>query len=424
MGKKIIFLDGIVIFISFVAGYYFRFFTPFFKYKGIPPFQPYLKLTIFIICGWILIFNSIGLYKEKIYQNKVIELSKVIEGSFWAIIFLMAGTFLYRGFLYSRLAIGFSCIFSLILLSVFHSLFLNFFYKGKKKILIFGESKEIDILKKRVILNFDYELKHIEKLSDSIEQKICQIKPDFLIVTKDILEKIDIKELTEKYKLKIYSLPKISEKIFTGIFEDIDGLPLISVISPPINKFPNYLLKRIFDLIFGFVFLLIFSILLPFVSFFIKIDSKGPIFFKQKRIGKDGKVFFMWKFRTMKYPYLSISPFTLKDDPRLTKIGKFLRRYNIDELPQIFNVLKGDMSLIGPRPISEEDKTFIELPQFKIRLSVKPGITGWAQIHGLRGGNYEPEERIRYDIYYIQNWNIFIDFAILICSFFSFKNAY
>lgn len=423
MGKRVIFFDSILIFLSFLGSYFLRFYTSIFPFKGIAPLEPYIKITIFIVFGWILIFNSIGLYKERIYPNPVIELSKIIEGSFWACIFLMAGTFLYRGFSYSRLAIGFGCLFSFISISIFHSLLIKKISNKKRKILILGKGKEIDILKKRIFLKEikNFELNHFEE--GNIEE-IEKIKPEFLIITREVSEKIDLKKITQIYKVKVYNIPQISEKFFSGIFEDIDGLPLIASGIPPMNKFPNYLLKRVFDLIFGSIFLLIFCLLLPFISLLIKIDSKGPIFFKQDRIGKDGKIFKMFKFRTMKYPYSDLSPFTLRDDPRLTKIGKFLRRYNIDELPQIFNVLKGDMSLVGPRPISKEDRAFIELPEFQLRISVKPGITGWAQIHGLRGGNYEPEERIRYDIYYIQNWNIFLDFSILIYSLFSFKNAF
>ncbi|MCM8806919.1 MAG: hypothetical protein NC926_03035, partial [Candidatus Omnitrophica bacterium] len=145
MGKKIILFDGLIILSSFIGGYYFRFFTPFFPYKGIPSILPYLKITIFTIGGWLLIFNSIGLYKEKIYLNPVIELSKIIEGSFWAFIFLIAGTFFYRGFSYSRLAICFSCLFSFIFISVIHLFLIKRIYsKKKRKILILGNGKEVE----------------------------------------------------------------------------------------------------------------------------------------------------------------------------------------------------------------------------------------------------------------------------------------
>ncbi|HPP12276.1 MAG TPA: sugar transferase, partial [bacterium] len=135
------------------------------------------------------------------------------------------------------------------------------------------------------------------------------------------------------------------------------------------------------------------------------------------------RVFRMFKLRSMKYPFCKFPPYTLPQDPRITRVGRFLRRFNLDELPQIFNVLSGEMSLVGPRPISCEDTFFFQLPDFQRRLRIKPGLTGWAQIHGLRGSHIEPEERLFYDLYYLQNWSWWLDLAIIICSPFCFSNA-
>ncbi|NLG12351.1 MAG: sugar transferase, partial [Elusimicrobia bacterium] len=112
------------------------------------------------------------------------------------------------------------------------------------------------------------------------------------------------------------------------------------------------------------------------------------------------------------------------DDKRITRIGKLLRRYNIDEIPQIMNVLNGEMSLVGPRPISTQDRIMVEQDYFDLRLKVKPGLTGWAQVHGLRGGNIEMEERFQYDLYYIENWSIWLDIAIIILSPYAIRNAF
>lgn len=423
MKVKFIFIDAIIIFLSFLLGYILRFYTKIFVFKGIPPFSPYFKLTIFAVSGWILIFYFLGIYRKKIFYNPVIELKNIIEGTFWTVIFLMAGTFLYRGFSYSRIAVGLGCLFSFLFLSIFHLLSLRF--TEKKIVGIIGKGKEIEVLKKRISFYPEYfnftEFENFENFYNFI-QKGNRI--DFLIYSGDILEIKKIEDILYTRNIKIYTLPNIPRIFLSGKIEDIDGLPLILFYRTPLNQFPNYLLKNLFDILFGMIIFLIFSIFLPFISLFIKIDSKGPIFYRQKRIGKDGKIFYIFKFRTMKYPYSESQPFTSPDDPRLTRIGKFLRRYNIDELPQIFNVLSGDMSLVGPRPIYIKDSLFFNIPEFSLRLSVKPGITGWAQIHGLRGGRIEPEERIKYDIYYIENWSIFLDIAILIYSIFSFKNAF
>ncbi len=118
------------------------------------------------------------------------------------------------------------------------------------------------------------------------------------------------------------------------------------------------------------------------------------------------------------------SAWTEKDDARCTKVGKFLRRTNLDELPQFFNVLKGEMSIVGPRPFASDDVEFQKIPYFSQRQRIKPGISGWAQVNGLRGGHIEPEERIRYDLYYIENWSIWLDFTILLMTPLSLKHAY
>ncbi len=423
MRKWVIFFDIVIILLSFFIGYYFRFYSGLFPFRGIPPIKPYINITIFITSGWILILYSLSLYKEKIFSNPVKELSIIIEGSFWAMVFLMAGAFLYRGFSYSRLAIGFSGIFAFILISIFH-ITISKLKGSRKKVAIAGESKEIELLKKRIKLHpyINFELKEITL--EEIKKEVNKKNVDFIIfASKNIKEKIEIEKLCFKYNIKLYSIPEIYFHFFSGKVEDIDGLPLIVAEKTPLNNFPNYLIKNAFDLFLGLIFSLILCLFLPFISLLIKIDSKGPVFFTQKRIGKNGKIFNIFKFRTMKYSKEENIPYTLPDDPRLTKVGKFMRKYNIDELPQIFNVLSGEMSLIGPRPISIYDTAFFKLPEFSLRLSVKPGISGWAQIHGLRGGRFEPEERIKYDIYYIENWSIYLDLAILIYSFFSFKNA-
>ncbi|RKY32269.1 MAG: hypothetical protein DRP67_01240 [Candidatus Omnitrophota bacterium] len=424
--RKFLFLiDGITIFVCFLLGYFFRFYTPFFPQKGIPPLLPYLKIIGFVAPGWVIIFNSLGLYREKIFLNPIQELCIIIEGSFWAMIFLMAGTFLYRGFSYSRLAIGFGSIFSFLSLWIFHSIYLKLSPHESKKVMIAGEGKGLSLLEKRLkfhpYINFKIsKCREIKKIGEKIKKE----RPDFIIAyPENQHEKIELRKISLENKIKLYFLPEVAY-FFAGKIEDIDGLPLIAAEEIPFEKFPANFLKRGMDLTLGFIFFLIFCILLPFFSLLIKSTSKGPVFFKQKRVGKNGKVFKMFKFRTMKYPYEESPPYTLPDDPRLTRIGKFMRKYNLDELPQIFNVLSGEMSLVGPRPISVKDKIFFEIPEFSFRLKVKPGITGWAQIHGLRGGHFEPEERIRYDIYYIQNWSIWLDISIILNSFFSFKNAF
>lgn len=173
------------------------------------------------------------------------------------------------------------------------------------------------------------------------------------------------------------------------------------------------IVKRIFDIIFSFLLLVILFPLLVIISILIKIDSKGPIFFIQERAGLKGKPFKIYKFRTMIPNAVNIGNgiYTAENDPRITRVGKFLRRTSLDELPQLFNILKGDMSIIGPRPTLMYQIEQYNNEQRK-RLNMKPGVTGLAQVNGRNSLSWP--ERIKYDIYYVENWSLWLDIKILI----------
>ena len=212
--------------------------------------------------------------------------------------------------------------------------------------------------------------------------------------------------------------------------EDLLGLPVIYVRQVPLNDMVNAFIKRAMD-IFGSLFaLLLFSPVMLVVSILIKLTSKGPVIFKQERVGLHNRKFMMYKFRSMVVQSETDErkEWTTKNDSRVTGIGKFIRRTSIDELPQLFNVLSGKMSLIGPRPERPQfvEKFREEIPRYMVKHQVRPGLTGWAQVNGLRGDT-SIEERIRYDIYYIENWSLGLDLKILFLTFFKGfvnKNAY
>ena len=206
------------------------------------------------------------------------------------------------------------------------------------------------------------------------------------------------------------------------------------------NKMYKSCFKRVIDIILSLILIFVFAIPLLIVALAIKLDSKGPIVFKQERLGLDGKVFTIYKFRSMymdaeerkkelmEKNKMSGLMFKMDDDPRITKVGKFIRKTSIDEFPQFWNVLKGDMSVIGPRP---ERPFFVEkfkeeVPRYMIKHQVRPGITGWAQVNGLRGDT-SIEERINHDLYYIENWTFAFDLRIIFLTIFKGfinKNAY
>ena len=212
--------------------------------------------------------------------------------------------------------------------------------------------------------------------------------------------------------------------------EDLMGLPVINIRYVPLTNTANIILKRLIDIIGSLLGIIITSPIMLVAAAAVKCSSPGPVIFKQERVGLHNKKFNMYKFRSMELqsPKEETKAWTVKNDPRVTKVGKLLRRTSLDELPQLFNILKGDMSLVGPRP---ERPLFVEkfkeeIPRYMVKHQVRPGLTGWAQVNGLRGDT-SIKKRIEYDIYYIENWTLGFDIKIIFMTFFTGfvnKNAY
>jgi Undecaprenyl-phosphate glucose phosphotransferase len=211
-------------------------------------------------------------------------------------------------------------------------------------------------------------------------------------------------------------------------FDNFAGMPMINVRDIPLDVAGNRLFKRLFDILFSlFAILLTFPIMLA-VAIGVMITSRGPIIFKQERVGLNRRTFRMYKFRSMKVlpPGTEDTGWTTANDPRRTRFGTFIRKTSLDELPQFFNVLLGDMSVVGPRPERPYyvDQFREEIPKYMVKHHVRPGITGWAQSNGLRGDT-SIEERIKHDIFYIENWSLLFDIKIIFRTIRNgFKNAY
>lgn len=217
---------------------------------------------------------------------------------------------------------------------------------------------------------------------------------------------------------------KVSIRVFPDVFQimasevtisDLAGLPLLTIRDVALRGW-KLTLKRIFDVVFASIFLLLASPIMMLTALLIKLDSPGPVFFAQERMGLDAKPFKMLKFRSMRADAERNGPgWTTKDDPRRTRVGAFIRKFSIDELPQFINVLMGDMSIVGPRP---EQPAYVEqfrqsIPRYMERHREKAGVTGWAQVNGLRGDT-SIAERTKYDLWYIENWSLWLDFKIIL----------
>jgi exopolysaccharide biosynthesis polyprenyl glycosylphosphotransferase len=202
----------------------------------------------------------------------------------------------------------------------------------------------------------------------------------------------------------------------------LEDIPILSVRDEPLDALFNRTIKRAFDAFFSvFVIVFIFSWLFPILALLIKLSSKGPIFFKQLRPGKDGQPFVCYKFRSMQMNEISNIAQTEKNDPRITKIGAFMRKTSVDELPQFFNVLMGNMSVVGPRPqlLHHPDEYASMVEKYMIRHYVKPGITGWAQVNGFRGAITNVDDmkkRVEMDVWYIENWSLVLDIQVILLT--------
>lgn len=265
------------------------------------------------------------------------------------------------------------------------------------------------------IKNYKGPLADVEQFikENQIDEMYCTISNEKDDTTHKLIK------IAEQNAVDYFYVPSINLSLSrTYDMYSIGDLPVLSLRPNPLSSMVNKSIKRIFDLIFSTVFLVISPIIFIPIAICIKITSPGPIFFKQLRTGYRGEEFMCYKFRTMRVNKQSDSMQATKHDPRKTKLGEFLRKTSIDELPQFINVFKGDMSVVGPRPhMIKHTQDYSELiDKYMLRHVIKPGITGWAQVHGLRGQTeelWQMERRVEYDVWYTENWNFMLDMKII-----------
>ena len=261
------------------------------------------------------------------------------------------------------------------------------------------------------------------------ENKLDEIAITLSLKDYDHLERIV--DICEKSGVHTKFIPDYNSMFPSRPYtEDLMGLPVINIRYVPLTNTLNWVAKRVMDVVVALVGIVISSPVMLISAIAVRCTSKGPVIFRQERIGLHNKPFPMYKFRTMEVqkPSKEKEGWTTKDDPRVTKVGRFLRKTSIDELPQLFNILKGDMSVVGPRPERPQfvDKFREEIPRYMVKHQVRPGLTGWAQINGYRGDT-SIKRRIEYDIFYIENWTLSFDIKIMFLTLFKGfinKNAY
>ena len=253
---------------------------------------------------------------------------------------------------------------------------------------------------------------------DRLESFLIKNAADEVVLAPSLKEEselIHIVELCEKYGVRIQVIPFYNDVISSNPrISALGDVKLLNFRATPLDEMTNAIIKRSIDIVGSFVLIILTSPIMLFAAIGTRLSSPGPVLFRQERVVKGKKTFKMLKFRSMRITGTEDTGWSTQDDPRKTKFGSFMRKFSIDELPQMFNVLAGQMSLIGPRPEVPFHVNHFkdEIPLYLVRQQVRPGITGWAQVNGLRGDT-SIEERVKYDVWYIENWSLSLDIKIV-----------
>ena len=401
-----------------------------------------ITFTIFISIGWVLISIYSKFYEVYRYTRPLNILTLIVKQFMFFLLFVFAFSGLYHEFNIYPKSIFRYVLFCFLLIT---SIKLAVFYLLRRYRLSFGGNFRATVIfglnKKTLALenffNKNPEYGYLHKKTYNFKNKNQSLQECFEYVLTENIDEIycSISELTNSQiadivdfadnNLKILKFIPDSKEIYSKKlrYEYYGYIPVLTLRNIPLEDSINMILKRSFDIVFSsLVIVFILSWLTPIIAILIKIESKGPIFFKQSRNGFNYKVFDCYKFRSMTPNKNAHQDQATRDDQRITKVGKFIRKTSIDELPQFFNVLFGDMSVVGPRPhmVSHTNMYAKKIDKFMVRHFVKPGITGLAQISGFRGEVETDKDiigRVKYDIFYIENWSLLLDIKIVIQTF-------
>lgn len=449
-------VDAAVIVLVYFLAYWIRFSGGLIPVKDIPPFMEYAKAVVLIVPVMIFVFRSYHLYSVRSPLSPLDEGFAVMKATSLLFLILMAVTFAYREFSYSRMVIVISWF-----LSIFAFLAARFVIRraelwektrsqDQNRLLILGVNRNARKLIKYLQGNPRYGYRIVGVLSETrhpasmhleglpilgsiagFDLIVDEMKIQEVVLADPAYSRETTTELMLKCESRMIGFRLVAD--FYGMvtssvdIEHVGDVPLLGMKELPLDDVWNRITKRSFDIVLSAAGLLLLSPLLAVLSLIVKLADGGPVFYAQERLGQDGKSFRLLKFRTMKVNAEALTgPVWAKEsDARVTAAGRIFRRLNLDELPQIWNVLAGDMSLVGPRP---ERPHFVDqfkdrIPRYMSRHKIKSGITGWAQVNGYRG-NTSLTERIKYDLYYMENWSIHLDIKILLRTFWAFRNAY
>jgi Undecaprenyl-phosphate glucose phosphotransferase len=421
--------------------------------KNVPEFAPYLRLVPIVLILWPVVFYFHGLYQSRRGRSRVDEVLTIAMAVLAATVLLSVVLAWYRPpafpgsdqvFTYSRAFVGLFALADLLLVVAGRMTIRLGLRKIRlsglnlQRILVIGAGALGREITTKILAHREMGFEVVGFLDDDprkVGSTVCGLpvlgtlrQADEIVNDHDIdqvfvalpleahKKMLQVIDVMAQECVEIKLVPDILQyaALRAGL-EDLDGTPVINLSQVPLQGW-NSMLKRAIDVGMAIAVMMALIPIVPLIALLIWLEDRGPIFYRQERMGLDGKPFMIVKFRSMRVNAEATSGpvWAVRDDPRRTRVGSFLRRTSLDELPQIWNVLTGDMSIVGPRP---ERPTFVrefkhKIPRYMLRHRVKAGITGWAQVHGWRG-NTSIKKRIQYDLYYIQNWSLTLDFKIL-----------
>ena len=427
-------MDAGIIGAAYFFSWYLRFKSGLFvQDAGVLPAKTYFSAMFLIIPGYLLLYSIFQLYMPRRVKSYRKELMDIIRANGIGFMIFILVLYFIKQEHFSRQML---CIFFFINISLeFASRYLirTILWKMRKQglnqkhILMIGESQMAEQYMDRLRENpkWGYQvfahLKDEEKLERILEGN--ELDEVVIALRAEDYGKLErIVDVCEKAGVHTKMIPDFGNVISTRPYiEDVQGIPVIHVRRVPLNIMRNRAAKRAVDLIGATVAIILFSPVMLLTVLVVALTEEGSVIYRQERVGLHNQVFYMYKFRSMimQDEEKEKAEWSTRNDPRITPVGKLIRRTSIDELPQLFNVLKGEMSLVGPRPERPQfvQKFRDEIPRYMVKHQVRPGMTGWAQINGYRG-NTSIEKRIEYDLYYIENWTMVFDMKILILTIF------
>ena len=434
LNKAQVCMDAGIIGAAYFFSWYLRFKSGFFVQDvGVLPAKTYFSALFLIIPGYLLLYSIFQLYMPRRVKSYRKELMDIIRANGIGFMIFILVLYFIKQEHFSRQML---CIFFFINISLeFASRYLirTILWKMRKQglnqkhILMIGESQMAEQYMDRLRENpkWGYQvfahLKDEEKLERILEGN--ELDEVVIALRAEDYGKLErIVDVCEKAGVHTKMIPDFGNVISTRPYiEDVQGIPVIHVRRVPLNIMRNRAAKRAVDLIGATVAIILFSPVMLLTVLVVALTEEGSVIYRQERVGLHNQVFYMYKFRSMimQDEEKEKAEWSTRNDPRITPVGKLIRRTSIDELPQLFNVLKGEMSLVGPRPERPQfvQKFRDEIPRYMVKHQVRPEMTGWAQINGYRG-NTSIEKRIEYDLYYIENWTMVFDMKILILTIF------